>query len=281
MNDEDKRAAKTIAVGVAAGAAVGGGIALLSSALGEAVAVAPFVLAGAAVGGGAGYRVERRRRVLSKLPTWLRAPATSYKQAHAIIPKLGGMSQPTRLEAILTSWMALTDAMAKAWPNSLQDARRPIETGEVLWNIDDLWAPKIGNTGIPNFLSATTAKERWSSGQEAAVIAEAEEHLKRTVKGAANLERQTGKPLMGEGGEEVSLLDAAEDYATDAAITYLVSMVPGAGTVAALASAAGVGWGFTSGRQTVPAAEWQNELQTGRRVAFSRALDLIRHAEKL
>lgn len=193
----------------------------------------------------------------------------------AKLPKLGAMTQAQRLEAALSSWLALLDAIAKGYgayyPASYEvdSALRP---GRLLWTTSDAWA-------WPRDMVSETARDLWDSGEpiRKGMVQQADELLRSAVELGAEAERKHG-PLTLADGSEVSLVDVAEQYASDAAISKLVAMVPGAGTIAALAEAVGVGWSNTSGRREVSSEELRIEWVHARHLAFSRARDLVRYA---
>lgn len=200
------------------------------------------------------------------------------------------LSDADRLEAVLTSWAALVDATHATWGVGLVQSQDAMAAGGLLWNVEDIFRLNYGAAGdysfCKNWKSANTARLRWNNGEQHAIIAQAEALLKTAVDWAAWQEEASGRAITTTGGATVSLFDVAEQYATDAAVSYLTASIPGAGAVLGLASAIEdatglvIGWTSGTGRQEVPRSEMIPGEIACRNIAVARVKDLIAHVHR-
>ena len=91
------------------------------------------------------------------------------------------------------------------------------------------------------------------------------------------LEQQTGSSLSLGGPHNPDLATLAEDYATDQAISYLVSSIPGGGAILAVGQALG-GEGWNYGIAQVQHIDSKKYWSDKRAMALTRAADLIAYA---
>lgn len=225
------------------------------------------IAAGSAVivGFGAGALVRRRRHVL--------LGTISYDPRVQLGKGPRSLTDAQRLSSVLSSWMVLTDLSHAQWgePSGSSLQQFVMGPGDLLSNVRDLIGAETPKE------TADDAIAMWDRDPRA-VLAAADALLRERVKQIAAREQQSGEPLDIGGGKSASLIDVAEQYASDAAISYLASTIPGAGLLTAAAAEAGVTWSFSSGRQDVGAGVQRLEWLRYRQIAFRRALDLIEHA---
>jgi hypothetical protein len=111
--------------------------------------------------------------------------------------------------------------------------------------------------------------------QPAITMLRADSLLNKALEIGKLLEEQRGPIALGNAGQGPSVGELIENYAQDAAVTYLASAIPGGALVIGVASELGIGWTNTSGRQEVPAGA---DIPNDRYNAIEGAAVLIAYA---
>lgn len=248
-----------------------------------AVPIVPAVSLGVVGGAVAGSAVGRRGK--KKLTPEQAAIMSKLVGPKIKVPKLAKMGNSRRLELTLKAWLSLAEIFLDQWgptfavgdiyykgiewpasayaPGTYGRKHGPKKPG-LLYN---MVIPEMGGT------FSEYGRKLWLDSPTEAV-ARADELLSYAIGAGISLEEQ-GETKIVVGPSGASLTDLAEDYARDAAISYLASAVPGGGAVLALADEMGIGWSFSSGPQDVDSAP---ETLYNRGVALVRADDLITFA---
>lgn len=248
----------------------------LSAALIATMATAAVGVAGFARGAYVDYRRIKLRRFLG-----LEAlkQLTFSKPGAFTIPFLTKTKTKTHAEQLdenLRAFFALAEIYAVEWKDNMY--RVAIEKSRDMW-AEDTYGRKHGPR-LPGLLYswvmgfASYGKNLWDTQPNLAVL-RAESLVDLGIEWGITREEQGKTINLGNEGEGPSVTELAEDYAKDAAITYLASAIPGGALVLAIAEFAGIGWTSGSGRQTVPKGA---DIPDDRAWAIAAADTLIAHA---
>lgn len=140
--------------------------------------------------------------------------------------------------------------------------------------------PGLLYSAVPWFLTggqhveALYGRELWSQ-QPAIAMLRAQDLLNQAIEVAQYLE-EWGVPIkLGAEENGPTVGEMVEDYAQDAAVTYLAGAIPGGAIVLAIAELGGFGWTNGSGRREIPKGA---EIPNDRLNAVGGAEDLIAYA---
>jgi len=213
----------------------------------------------------------------------MRAPSSGKLKFPGFRPATGPAAD---LKRALEAWAILVDTMLETYGAQAADAyrvavRSPTENAnaKTVAVCRDAGLVLFAYRTVPAGAAAKERRKAWDASP-ATVVERAEKMFECALHIGAVLEEHAGTPItLGKPGGP-SLGTMIEDYATDAAIGYLVGAVPGGAAVLAIGEALG-GPGWNYGMGTTSSSE-PNDLETNweayRAVALEAAADLLAYA---
>jgi hypothetical protein len=263
--------------------------------------IGTVALSGAAFGAGVYIRERRREALRDKLRDLLGASPVGFEASKLLRQQAGSFRFPkpaatpaAKLRRNLETWAVFVDTLIEQYGSDgaqpyqgviarrVSECPKPVSVGELLWLFLDYKAPGFEGCLTPRPLKCggTIAMEQQWDKDPARVVRLSEQLVGCALYIAAAIEVATGRAVdLGKPGGP-SVVQLAESYATDAAVGYLASAVPGGGAVMAVGSAlGGPGWNMgKTERRTLPplSACWEQY----RAAALERAAALIAYAEQ-
>lgn len=246
-----------------------------------------IAVTGVAVGAGLGVREYRRRVVRAKVRDLLAHAAGVMKGSSFKIPRLKTKAVSTfaeQLDEYLRAYLVLSETLAvQAKENTFEfsiEMSRSMSAPGTYGRKHGPRNPGLLYSAVPWFMTAGQKIEAlygrslWDE-QPAITVLRAEGLFNRAIVVAEILE-EWGTPIkLGAGGNGPTVGEMVEDYAQDAAVSYLAGAIPGGAIVLAIAELGGFGWTNTSGRREIPKGA---DIPNDRLNAIGGAEDLIGYA---
>lgn len=240
----------------------------------------------ASFGAGTYVRFRRAKKTRARMFVINRSALQMLRQTKTKgfkIPKLKGKQNTYgyRLSEYLRAFLALAELYAvEAKSNVYMEAiHRPASAypPDTYGREHGPRLPGLLYSTLPPWLGgdAIYAKQMWDA-QPAITMIRAQGLLDFAMERGLYLAKQGQVLSTGDGGNGPTIGELAEDYAQDAAVTYLAAAIPGGALILGIAEAVGFGWTNTSGRQEVPKGE---AIPNDRYRALESASDLLRHVE--